>query len=307
MTDIDIDIDAKLQISPADLVGERVVILGASGSGKSNTAAALVEELIGEFPITIIDPDGDYFGIREKYAALWIGDMEEADLPVGDPEQAAAIAELSFCRGVSVILDFSESKPSVMIEFLTAYLDRLWALSSPRKARKPYGILVEEAAVFVPQGGKNTPLREVLVAIATRGRKRGITTMLVGQRATKIDKDLVTQARWFILHQVIFPNDLALYKEIVPLPDAEVERMVNGLAVGQAIFRHEKTLESVTIRKRHTFHSGATPGLEEVEHPPLQKVDTALLAELREMMGRSAPIPLKAVSTTNGKPSACDK
>jgi hypothetical protein len=285
-----IDTHNTLQFDPAQFVGERVFIAGTSGTGKSNTAGRLLEQLLPHFPFTVIDPDGDYFGLREKFPMLLVGDTAEADLSVL-VEQAQAIAELSFEKSISVILDFSETVHETMLEFLLAYVKQLWQMSQARDSRKAYGLLVEEAPVFIPQGKGNPAVKNMFATIATRGRKRGICTIIVAQRPVNVDKDIVTQARWFFLHQVIFPNDVAVYKEMIPLPGSEVEPIIAGLNVGQCVFRLDRRIEVVTIARRETFHAGHTPGLTAAPVRS-QKIDGKLLAQLRSFK-----------PTLNGKPN----
>ena len=48
-------------LSKEDILRKCVAILGIRGSGKSNTAMVLSEELVREgVPVTIVDPDGEY-------------------------------------------------------------------------------------------------------------------------------------------------------------------------------------------------------------------------------------------------------
>lgn len=278
---MNIDTENRLNLQPSDLVGQRIVVLGTSGSGKSNTAAVLLEELLPHFPFTIVDPDGEYWGLREQYQMLLVGNMERADVKV-EAHNAGAIAALSFHERVPVILDFSESRANEMMAFLVAYFEMLWEITSPEAARKAYGLLFEEARVFAPQG-KPTPVKPLLVDIATRGRKRGLTTILVSQRATGVDKDLLTQAKFFFLHQSAFPTDTEVYMDIVPRQRADVQRMVDALLVGEAIYRHERTVEFVQLRLRHTFHTGSTPTLG--ENAPVQKsISAKLLMSLRSQL-----------------------
>ena len=49
----------------ADVVTGRGFITGKSGSGKSNTASVLCEELLDEgVPLMIVDTDGEYYGLK---------------------------------------------------------------------------------------------------------------------------------------------------------------------------------------------------------------------------------------------------
>ena len=72
-------------------VGRSVAVLGITGSGKTNTAAVLIEELLTQgLPMTIVDIEGEYWGLKESYDLLIVGRSEHAELEIG-PENAAQL------------------------------------------------------------------------------------------------------------------------------------------------------------------------------------------------------------------------
>lgn len=289
---LDIDKDGILQLLPGDLIGQRIAILGISGSGKTNTAAVLIEETLQQgIPLTIVDIEGEYWGLKERYDLLIVGRSPVVDLEIG-AEQAASIAEFSLKQRISVILDLSEFKLSDAFEFLLVYFNRLWELASLE--RKPYGIVLEEASEFIPQGAA-TPLKDILKTIASRGRKKGLSLMVINQRATTLEKNVLTQSSLLFLHNVRYPSDLKVYEDLIPLLPREVDMMVKDLKPGQAIVLHQHSILTVQIRLRHTFHAGATPGLEEAA-PTLRKLDSQMLEQLRQSFHADVP-----AATTDAK------
>lgn len=281
-----LDVHDLLRLEPTDFRGKRVVMLGTPGSGKSNSAARLVEQLIPYMPFTVIDPEGEHWGLAEKFDAIVVSDDPSRSRVPVRVEIAAALAELSFTRGISVILDFSEDE-SLMMEFCEVYLDALWRLTSAYSTRKPYGLLVEEARVFAPQSAKATPIQKVLRNIASRGRKRGLTTILTNQRAASLDKELLNYSDYMFLHQTYFPTDVDVYCDLVPKSRAEVREMVDSLRVGEAIYRHQKTVEIVQIRLRETVHGGSTPDFDPAAAPQLRQVDSSIVEPLLELLEAS--------------------
>jgi len=276
---LNIDQSRTFKMPLRDLIGESVAVLGIKGSGKTNTAAVLIEELLSYgLPLTIVDIEGEYWGLKERFEILVVGRSDNVDMEVGVP-QAERIAEFSVTHGISVILDLSDFGQDEMLSFLLRYFKSLWAICF--QLRKPYEIVLEEAHEFVPQSVR-TPLKEVLTRIALRGRKRGLGIISVSQRSAKVEKDVLTQASILFLHRVVHPIDVKVYQEILPLPPREVEHMVGELQPGQAIILSEHKAHTVQIRLRHTFHVGATPELVSSAIPKLRKIDKALLAELRK-------------------------
>lgn len=263
------------------LVGESVAVLGIKGSGKTNTAAVLIEELLAQsLPLTIVDIEGEYWGLRERFEIVVAGRSRNVDLEVS-PEQAGAIARFSLLNSVSVILDLSEFSQDDMMRFLLKYFKALWDASFD--VRKPYEIVLEEAHEFVPQGIR-TPLKEVITRIALRGRKRGLGIIAVSQRSAKVEKDVLTQAAILFLHRVVHPIDVKVYQDILPLPPRDVESMLGRLKPGQVIVLKDYQAAVIQVRLRYTYHVGATPELSPSSTPRLRKVGAALLKELRQAL-----------------------
>src|SRR6266568_7807637 len=103
MSILHIDSSTELQFQTQDLVGRSIAMLRITGSGKTNTAAVLIEELLTNgLPLTIVDIEGEYWGLKEKFEVLVAGRSQHAELEVG-PNSAAQLAEISLERGISII------------------------------------------------------------------------------------------------------------------------------------------------------------------------------------------------------------
>lgn len=105
---MDIDIEGGLPLDISAFIGKSVALLGITGSGKTNTAAVLIEEMLTQgLPLTIVDIEGEYWGLKERFEVLVAGRSEHAELLL-NPEQAGTLAHVSIERGISVILDLSD-------------------------------------------------------------------------------------------------------------------------------------------------------------------------------------------------------
>lgn len=280
-----LQVDARnlLELPLEALVGESVAVLGIKGSGKTNTAAVLIEELLScGLPLTIVDIEGEYWGLKEQFAILVAGRSQNVDLEVS-AVHAGKIAEFSVTNGISVILDLSEFSQDEMNDFLLRYFRSLWETSFT--LRRPYEIVLEEAHEFVPQSVR-TPLKEILTRIALRGRKRGLGIISVSQRSAKVEKDVLTQASILFLHRVVHPIDIKVYQDILPLPSKEVENIIGNLRSGQAIVLNNHQVDVIQVRLRHTFHVGATPQLRASNVPRLRRVDLAMLENLKNLLSQ---------------------
>lgn len=295
-----IDVDAKLNFTTADLIGSRCAVLGVSGSGKSMTARVLVEELLPSIPMTLVDIEGELWSLKEQFDILHVGSnfRAESDLIVA-PEDAGSLATWVWANNVSVILDMSEFDDVERDQFLLNYFEALWTAAS--RAPKPHTILIEEIHEFVPEDG-TSPIKDLFTRYAKRGRKRGVGMIFVSQRSAEVAKSLLSQATMFFLHHVADPTDMAVYaKRMTPVPAKQVPALVSGLGSGDCLVMHHGKVEQVRIRMSTTHHVGATPTGEETQIE-LKQIDAAMLEQLRGALGTESP----AVIVGTVRPVAVD-
>jgi DNA helicase HerA-like ATPase len=219
----------SLEFNLNDILGESITVLGIKGSGKTNTAAVLAEEILPHVPMTIIDPEGEYYGLKERYPLLIAGSGKQVEFQVA-VERAAALATFAYQNRLSIILDLSNFRKGERHDFLTAYLGALWTVAS--ELRQPHFLLLEEARQFIPQQDRSE-LRDLLTDYALMGRKRGIGLIIVNQRSSNIAKDVLTQAGILLLHRVAHAADMTIYKDLIPgMSGKEVEASVRSLTIG---------------------------------------------------------------------------
>jgi hypothetical protein len=278
---LDISTSGTLPMTLQSLIGESIAVLGIKGSGKTNTAAVLIEELLAHgLPLTIVDIEGEYWGLKERFDVVVVGQSANVDIPI-TTAHAGAFAEYSMTQGVSLILDLSGFDSDEAMAFLLAYFNTLWEVAS--RLRRPYQVVLEEAHEFVPQGVRS-PLKTTLARIALRGRKRGLGMVLISQRSAKVEKDVLTQAAIVFLHRVVHPIDMKIYQEILPLPSKEVEGRVGALGKGDALVLFDHVVYTVHVRLRHTYHAGATPEMDAAGRSAIPVSDSSRLAELRRLV-----------------------
>jgi uncharacterized protein DUF87 len=267
-------ISKDLDINLEDLIGQCIAILGIRGSGKSNTAGVIFEELLqNDYPLSIIDIEGEYFGLKEKYEVLVVGKGEGVEIEI-DAHCAGEIAQVSMEQNVPVVFDLSGFLSDERTEVLKAYLSALWNLAGT--LRKPYMIGIEEAHEFIPQGVKNE-LKEMIARVALRGRKRGLGAIIVSQRSAKVDKDVLSQAGILLLHRVVHEVDMRVYSELLPWRKSEVKEIINSLDIGDCMYVNGDNVIPIYVRERSTFHAGFTPSLEAVKSPELRSVSASII------------------------------
>jgi len=280
-----LDEDGRVQLPIVEVLTGRGFVTGKSGSGKSNTASVVIEELLDRgFPVLIVDTDGEYWGLKEEYELLHAGADEECDLQVGS-EHAEKLAGLALEDNVPIILDVSGYLDNEQADDLVRETaSELFA--KEKKLNKPFLLLVEEIHEYIPEGGGLNDTGEMLVRIGKRGRKRGLGLVGMSQRPADVKKDFITQCDWMVWHRLTWDNDTQVVRRVVGADTADaVQDLADGEGLLQADFL-DADLQRVQVRRKDTFDAGATPDLGEFERPDLKSVSGDLVGELEEISER---------------------
>jgi predicted transcriptional regulator len=283
------------QVDADLIVTGRTCIIGASGSGKSNTLGVFCEELCkNAVPFALIDIEGEYSGLKKKYGVIWIGEEEKCDLSwstLDVKELAKKALDIA-----PLILDVSEVEdPKGKIgEFLSEMFKEISA------RRTPYLIILEEADKFIPQVGERL---KILEEVARRGRKRGLGLMLCTQRPSLVDKNVLSQCSNQLIGKLNIKNDL---------------EAVSPFFLGHGLPKHLTTLSPgifyalggfspipipVKIRLRETTHGGITPKLKDRVIQPAEEV----LTRLRKFKMEKKVLGLSSLISLNDIPSIVKK
>ncbi|AUV81652.1 ATPase [Salinigranum rubrum] len=273
------DPGTTVTLPAVEILTGRGFITGKSGSGKSNTASVVVEKLLSaNFPVLVVDTDGEYYGLKEQFEILHVGADEECDIQVS-PEHAEKIASLALEQNVPIILDVSgyldESEAKSLLLQTTRHL-----FAKEKKLKKPFLMLVEECHEYIPEGGGMDETGKMLIKVGKRGRKHGLGIVGISQRPADVKKDFITQCDWLVWHRLTWRNDTKVVKRILGKEYSEaIEDMGDG--EGFLVTDWSESIRRVQFRRKTTFDAGATPGLEDFERPDLKSVSGDLVDELR--------------------------
>lgn len=257
-------------ILPDKIITEALAILAVRGAGKSNVAAVMVEEFdAAGFPWIVIDPKGDWYGVRAGKGALKVpifGGLH-GDLPL-DPAAGTMMAELVHDRNLPCLLDVSEfDSKGEQTRFLTAFGERLFRLQG--RSRVARHVVLEEADEIVPQKVYAQMARCVGIwtKVVKQGRQRGLGITLVSQRSAVVNKDALTQIEVLIVLRTTSPQDRKAIEGWVQqhAVSADLLASLPELSDGEAWVCSPHLLGVVDrfqIRRRRTFDSGATPELD---------------------------------------------
>lgn len=175
-----VDIDA--------LVRGRALIQANSGGGKSWALRQLLEETYGKVQHLVIDPEGEFSTLREKFDYV-VAAKQGADVEA-TPRTAKKLCRTLMETASSAVLDLYDLKPDERRDFVRLFLSELLAL--PKELRRPLLVVLDEAHTFAPEGAKSEAT-EAVVTLAAQGRKRGYALICATQRLSKLSKDVAAE------------------------------------------------------------------------------------------------------------------
>lgn len=178
-------IDIGIKINLDKLISSRLLVQASSGGGKSYAIRKLAEELSGQIQVIIVDIEGEFVSLREKYPFALVG--KEGEIPL-NLRYAETLAHKLLETNLSAIIDLSEMEVYQRRLFLKRFATAL--IESPKNLWHPCVVIIDEADFFAPQG-KDSESTNAVINLSSRGRKRGICAVYATQRIAKLHKDAV--------------------------------------------------------------------------------------------------------------------
>lgn len=196
--------------------GVRLLIAGESGSGKSNAAALIMEQVIAAGgQVVLLDP-------HAEYGNLWGVDPARV-VRVGYGGISVSQESTEECvdivrKGQSLLLDLSHwmLEPRDLSTFVLAFVKGVYKL---RVDEPQFTLLViEEAQLFIPQlqmSGQAENV-QVFIGVMTGGRKFGLETMLLTQRASLVDSNAIGSCNIRIFLRTSEVRDWKRIRQYIP-------------------------------------------------------------------------------------------
>lgn len=306
----------KLRVSDdlvlaADFVTSTQAILAQKGKGKTHTATVEAEELLDAGQqIVVIDPTDAWFGLQSSPngkstgypIAVFGGNHGDVQLETGG---GSVLAEAVVRERFSAIICTETMTKGEELRFVGDFLETLY-----RKNREAMHLFIDEADIFAPQqtfGVADGRTCGATDDIVRRGRKKGIGCTLISQRASAINKNVLSQADMLVALGCSHPLDLDaidkwVRKNADPKLAQEMMKSLPSLPRGEAWVWNpsQQLFKRIAIRQRHTFDSGSTPKAGEKRRDPkvLAPIDLARLgktmADAAERQRESDPKALRA-------------
>lgn len=174
-----------VRINVERLIVSRLLISATSGQGKSWTIRRLLEQTHGQIQQIVLDVEGEFFSLREKFDYVLAGGTD-GDCPA-DVRCAAMLARKLLELRVSCIVDIYELTMKDRIHFVKLFLESM--INAPKSLWHPVMVVVDECQLFAPQDAKCESTQAV-VDLMTRGRKRGYVGALCTLRPAALDANV---------------------------------------------------------------------------------------------------------------------
>ena len=244
-----------------ELLATRLLVQGNSGSGKSHLLRRLLEQSAPWVQQTIIDPEGDFVALAERFGHLVI-DAEE------HTERGLQVAgERARAHRVSTVLNLEGLDAEHQMRRAAAFLGGLF--DAPRDHWYPMLVVVDEAQLFAPAvaGEVSDDARKLSLGAMTnlmcRGRKRGLAGVIATQRLAKLAKNVAAEASNFLMGRTFLDIDMARAADLLGMERRQAESfrdLERGqfMALGPALSRRPLGLR---IGPTNTQPRNATPRL----------------------------------------------
>src|SRR5690242_978850 len=259
---VDMGVDGKgdaISIDLEELLATRLLVQGNSGSGKSHLLRRLLEQSAPWVQQTIIDPEGDFVTLADRFGHLVI-DAED------HTERALQVAgERARIHRVSTVLNLEGLDAENQMRRAAAFLGGMFEVS--RDHWYPMLVVVDEAQLFAPAvaGEVSDEARKLSLSAMTnlmcRGRKRGLAGIIATQRLAKLAKNVAAEASNFLMGRTFLDIDMARAADLLGLERRQAETfrdLPRGhfVALGPALAR--RPLE-VLVGEVETESRGAGP------------------------------------------------
>lgn len=240
------------------LVEGRLLVQGMSGSGKSWLLRRLLEQADGKITRIVIDPDGEFRSLPNV-------------IRLHNVQAARKLAVDTRKHRHSVTIDLSQADRITQAQVVGVFISALVEASAEQW--HPALVAIDEASLFAPQAidavskeHREAVLRSrfAIVDLMSRGRKRGLATVLTGLRLSRLSKSVVSEAQNFLIGMTDLDIDIKRAAELLGWPVQQASEILQALPPGHfaargPAFSANKTVVRVgPIRGRHT---GATPQL----------------------------------------------
>jgi hypothetical protein len=261
-----------------ELLATRLLVQGNSGSGKSHLLRRLLEQSAPWVQQTIIDPEGDFVALADRFGHLLIDAEDHTERGLEVAGQRARI------HRVSTVLNLEGLDAENQMRRASAFLGGLF--EAARDHWYPMLVVVDEAQLFAPAvaGEVSDEARKLSLGAMTnlmcRGRKRGLAGVIATQRLAKLAKNVAAEASNFLMGRTFLDIDMARAADLLGMERRQADAfrdLERGqfMALGPALSRRPLGLR---IGPTETTPRNAIPRLMPLPDATLEDARAVVLA-----------------------------
>lgn len=264
----------------------RLLVQANSGGGKSWLLRRMVEQLFGKVPVWIIDPEGEFKSLREKFDFVLVGKGGETP---ADPRSAELVANKLRELRASVVFDLYDLKPQTRHHYVRVLLEAM--MNAPKQLWTPVILKVDEAHMFAPEKGQGeSEAFAAMQDVATRGRKRGICMAAYLQRLARLSKTVSAELLNRLVGMTFEDVDVDRAEAVLSVSKAdrevfrtEIKHLHAGqfYGLGPAIAKNRTLIQVGNVLTTHPDPDDETQ--QSVEPPPPTQKIKALLPKLADL------------------------
>src|SRR6201997_4937732 len=261
-----------------ELLATRLLVQGNSGSGKSHLLRRLLEQSAPWVQQTIIDPEGDFVTLAERFGHLVIDGEEHT-------ERGLQVAgERVRHHRVSTVLNLEGLDAENQMRRAAAFLGGLFDVD--RDHWYPMLVVVDEAQLFAPAvaGGGSGAARKLSLGAMTnlmyRGRKRWLAGIIATQLLAKLAKNVAAEASNFLMGRTFLDIDMARAADLLGMERRQADAfrdLERGqfMALGPALCRRPLVIQ---VGPTDTVPRNAPPRLMPLPEATLEDARAVILA-----------------------------
>ena len=218
-----------LRLDVPRLIDTRMLVQANSGGGKSRLLRRILEEAHAKVQSVVLDPEGEFSTLRERYDFLLVG--RGGEVPA-EPRAAALLARRLLELRVSAVVDLYELKLAGRREFVRLFLEALLAL--PKELYRPLLVAIDEAHLYAPERSHGeAESTDAVISLLSQGRKRGLCGVLLTQRLSKLHKDAAAECNNVAIGRTWLDVDQKRAADVLGLGTAAERQGLRDLEAGE--------------------------------------------------------------------------
>lgn len=274
--------DEPMHIDLLKLIATRLLIFAASGGGKSWLLRRILEQSFKLIHQIVLDIDGDFFTLREKFAYILASNNNELkpEIPL-NPKKGKEMCRMIMETKMSILIDLSSlPDDEARIEFVKDFATEM--LNLPKRMWHPVLCVIDEVHRFCDDN-EEIESTQALKNLATNARKRGICPIYATQALAQVNKRAIAQCLNKIIGVAGLDIDITRAANnlgFAPSKKSEIEDLEPGMFFVRGPAMNRK-VQKIVVGPVETTHPDATK--EQNITPPSPPTDEAMARAVKIM------------------------